>query len=100
MDPKRSATRCAVQVARETAAVLREVGLEPSLKTSGQMGLHVGVGLAPKYTYEQARMFSTLVAEIVVRRLPKIATINRNPRPRNRRDLFEYPQPRHDTDFP
>ena len=30
-------------MARETAAVLREVGLEPYLKTSGQMGLHVVV---------------------------------------------------------
>ncbi len=92
IDPKGSTTRCAVQVARETAAVLREVGLEPSLKTSGQMGLHVVVGLAPKYTYEQARMFSELVAEIVVRRLPKIATINRNPRTRNGRVYIDYLQ--------
>jgi bifunctional non-homologous end joining protein LigD len=92
IDPKGSTTRCAVQVAHETAAVLRKVGLEPSLKTSGQMGLHVVVGLAPKYTYEQARMFSELVAEIVVRRLPKIATINRNPRTRNGRVYIDYLQ--------
>ena len=92
IDPKGSTTRFAVQVARETAAVLREVGLEPCLKTSGQMGLHVVVGLAPKYTYAQAKMFSELVAEIVVRRIPKVATINRNPRSREGRVYIDYLQ--------
>jgi bifunctional non-homologous end joining protein LigD len=92
IDPKGSTTKFAVQVARETAAVLREVGLEPCLKTSGQMGLHVVVGLAPKYTYAQAKMFSELVAEIVVRRIPKIATINRNPRTREGRVYIDYLQ--------
>ena len=92
IDPKGSTTRSAVLVARETAAVLREVGLEACLKTSGQMGLHVVVGLAPKYTYAQAKMFSELVAEIVVRRLPKIATINRNPRTRQGRVYIDYLQ--------
>jgi bifunctional non-homologous end joining protein LigD len=56
------------------------------------MGLHVVVGLAPKYTYAQAKMFSELVAEIVVRRLPKIATINRNPRTRQGRVYIDYLQ--------
>lgn len=92
IDPKGSTTRFAVQVARETAAVLREVGLEPSLKTSGQMGLHVVVGLASKYTYAQAKMFSELVAEIVVHRIPKVATINRNPRTRQGRVYIDYLQ--------
>ena len=44
IDPKGSTTMHAVEVAREVANVLREVGLEPCLKTSGQMGLHVVVG--------------------------------------------------------
>ncbi len=92
IDPKGSTTRHAVEVAREVAAVLREVGLEPCLKTSGQMGLHVVVGLAPKYTYDQAKMFSELVSQVVVNRVPKIATINRNPRSRNGRVYIDYLQ--------
>jgi bifunctional non-homologous end joining protein LigD len=92
IDPKGSTTRHAVEVAREVGAVLREVGLEPCLKTSGQMGIHVVVGLAPKYTYDQAKMFSELVAQVVVNRLPKIATINRNPRSRNGRVYIDYLQ--------
>jgi len=92
IDPKGSTTRHAVEVAREVAAVLRQVALEPCLKTSGQMGLHVVVGLAPKYTYEQAKMFSELVAQVVVNRIPKIATINRNPRSRNGLVYIDYLQ--------
>ncbi|MFZ0657748.1 MAG: DNA ligase D [Candidatus Binataceae bacterium] len=92
IDPKGSTTRSAVQVAQEVAGVLREVGLEPCLKTSGQMGLHVVVGLAPVYTYEQARMFSELVAQTVVDRIPEIATINRNPGARRGRVYIDYLQ--------
>ncbi len=92
IDPKGSTTRVAVDVAREVATVLRQIGLEPCLKTSGQMGLHVVVGLKPKYTYEQARMFSELVAGVVVKRIPKLATINRNPRTREGRVYIDYLQ--------
>ena len=92
IDPKGSTTMHAVEVAREVANVLREVGLEPVLKTSGQMGLHVVVGLAPKYTYDQAKMFSELVAQVVVNRIPKVATINRNPHTRKGRVYIDYLQ--------
>ncbi len=92
IDPKGTTTRRAVEVALAVAAVLREVGLEPCLKTSGQMGLHVVVGLAPKYTYDQAKMFSELVSQVVVNRVPKIATINRNPHTRNGRVYIDYLQ--------
>jgi bifunctional non-homologous end joining protein LigD len=92
IDPKGSTTKNAVEVARQVAAVLREVGLEPCLKTSGQMGLHVVVGLAPKYTYDQAKMFSELVSQVVVNRMPQIATINRNPHTRKGRVYIDYLQ--------
>jgi bifunctional non-homologous end joining protein LigD len=92
IDPKGSTTHNAVLVADETAAALREVGLRPYLKTSGQAGLHVVVGLEPKYTYEQARMFSELVARLVVSRIPDLATINRNPRTRAGKVYIDYLQ--------
>ncbi len=92
IDPKGTTTRNAVLVAQETAAVLREIGLRPYLKTSGQAGLHVVVGLEPKYTYEQARMFSELVARLVVSRVPKLATIMRNPNSRAGKVYIDYLQ--------
>lgn len=92
IDPKGSTTRNAVLVAQQTASVLREIGLRPYLKTSGQAGLHVVVGLEPKYTYEQARLFSELVARVVVSRAPDLATINRNPRSRAGKVYIDYLQ--------
>lgn len=50
------------------------------------------VGLEPKYTYEQARMFSEAVARLVVNRIPELATINRNPRTRAGKVYIDYLQ--------
>lgn len=92
VDPKGSTTENAVHVARETIAVLKEVGLRAAIKTSGQMGIHVMAGLKPAYTYQQARDFSEIVARLVVSRLPEIATIERNVRSRKGRVYIDYLQ--------
>jgi len=92
IDPKGSTTESAVKVAQATGAALREVGLRPYLKTSGQMGLHVMVGLKPNYTYEQARMFSELIARLVVTRIPDLATLNRGVRSRHGKVYIDYLQ--------
>ncbi|HSR56889.1 MAG TPA: non-homologous end-joining DNA ligase, partial [Candidatus Binataceae bacterium] len=92
VDPKGSTTENAVHVARETIAVLKEVGLRAAIKTSGQMGIHVMAGLKPTYTYQQARDFSEIVARLVVSRLPEIATIERNVRSRKGRVYIDYLQ--------
>jgi bifunctional non-homologous end joining protein LigD len=92
IDPKGSTTPNAVVVANEVAKVLRELGMRPYIKTSGQMGLHVVVGLKPKYTYDQAKMFSELVGRVVVERIPEIATMNRNPSTRKGKVYIDYLQ--------
>jgi bifunctional non-homologous end joining protein LigD len=92
IDPKGSTTARAVIVARTVAAVLRETGLRPYLKTSGQRGLHVVVGLEPRYTYEQARMFAELVSRLVIARIPDDATLNRDPGTRGGRVYIDYLQ--------
>ena len=92
IDPKGSTTAKAVVVARETGAVLRAIGMRPYVKTSGQMGLHVVVGLVPEYTYEQARMFAELVARAVVDRVPQAATLIRNKERREGRTYIDYLQ--------
>ena len=92
IDPKGSTTALAVIVARAIGAVLREIGMRPYVKTSGQMGLHVLVGLVPEYTYEQARMFAELVARVVVKRVPAAATLLRNKERRDGRTYIDYLQ--------
>jgi bifunctional non-homologous end joining protein LigD len=92
IDPKNSTTEKAVIVATETGAVLREVGMRPYVKTSGQMGIHVVVGLVPEYTYEQARMFSEMVAQVVLQRIPESATLVRDHAARKGRPYIDYMQ--------
>jgi bifunctional non-homologous end joining protein LigD len=92
IDPKGSTTPHAVRVAQETAAVLRSTGMRPYVKTSGQAGIHVVVGLKTGYTYEQARMFSEAVARVVVARMPDIATVLRTPAARKGKVYIDYLQ--------
>ncbi len=92
IDPKGSTTAAAVRVAEETAAVLRSAAMRPYMKTSGQAGIHVVVGLRPGYTYEQARMFSEAVARVVVARIPEVATLLRTPAARKGRVYIDYLQ--------
>lgn len=91
IDSKESTTAKAIRVAQEVRAVLDEIGLRPCVKTSGQMGIHVAVGLEPNYTYEHARMFGELVARVVVRRVPEHATLAR-PGSRQGRAYIDYLQ--------
>jgi bifunctional non-homologous end joining protein LigD len=92
IDPKLSTTEQAVIVAREVGTVLREIGMRPYVKTSGQMGIHVVVGLEPRYTYEQAKMFSELVAGVVLKRVPDSATLIREHTARKGRAYIDYMQ--------
>ncbi|MGH7934331.1 MAG: DNA ligase D, partial [Candidatus Binataceae bacterium] len=92
IDPKGTTTRQAVVVAREVGAVLRDAGMRPYVKSSGQKGIHVMVGLVPEYTYEQARMYAELVAQIVTARIPRAATLIREVSARKGRAYIDYLQ--------
>jgi bifunctional non-homologous end joining protein LigD len=92
VDPKGSTTENAVHTARETVKLLSEIGLKSAIKTSGQMGIHVMVGLKAAYTYQQARDFSEIVARLVVNRIPDICTIERNKAVRNGKVYIDYLQ--------
>jgi bifunctional non-homologous end joining protein LigD len=56
------------------------------------MGIHVLVGLEPRYTYEQAKMFSELVAGVVLKRVPDSATLIREHTARKGRAYIDYMQ--------
>ncbi len=77
LDPKDAPFENVVKVARVVGRLLRGVGIEPYLKTSGSTGLHVCIPLAPGYTYEQSRMFCEAIARLVVRDHGDIATVER-----------------------
>lgn len=59
--------------------VLRDVGLEPLVKSSGGSGLHVVVPLAPDYTYDACKTFAEIAARALHDRLPELTTLLRAP---------------------
>lgn len=77
LDPKEAPFANVIKVARIVGKLLRGLGLEAYLKTSGSTGLHVCIPLKPGYTYEQSRMFCEAVARLVVRDHGDIATVER-----------------------
>ena len=77
LDPKEAPFSSVIKIARTVGRLLRGVGIEPYLKTSGSTGLHVCIPLQPGYTFDQSRMFSEAVARLVVRDHADIATVER-----------------------
>jgi len=94
LDPKDAPFSSVIKVAREAGKILRGLGLEPVLKTSGSSGLHVFVPLAPGYSYEQSRMFAEAVARLLVRGHGDIATVERSVGRREGRVYVDFLQNR------
>jgi bifunctional non-homologous end joining protein LigD len=77
LDPKEASFSDVVRIARTVGKLLRGLGIEPYLKTSGSTGLHVCIPLKAGYSFEQSRMFCEAVARLVVREHGDIATVER-----------------------
>jgi len=92
LDPSEHDFAAAVPIARAVGRLLRGAGMRPVLKTSGASGLHVFVPLVGGYTYDQARMFAELVARLIVREHPDVATIERSVAKRRGKVYIDYLQ--------
>ena len=78
LDPKEASFGSVVQVARGINELCKQIGLSAYAKTSGKTGMHVLVPLGRQVTYEHGRMLADLLALIVSRRYPELATVNRS----------------------
>ncbi|CAN5242753.1 DNA ligase D [soil metagenome] len=77
LDPKGSAFENVVDVARCIYRVCKEIEVPSFVKTSGSTGLHVLIPLGGRFGYEGSRMLGELLARVVVRERPTMATIER-----------------------
>jgi bifunctional non-homologous end joining protein LigD len=85
LDPEGIAFDAVVTTARALHAILEKIQITSYCKTSGGRGLHIYVPLQGRYTYEQAKRFSELIALLVHRRLPQITSLERSPKKRKKR---------------
>ena len=95
LDPKGAPFTDVVKVAKVVHELCQQVELPDYIKTSGSSGLHVMIPLGRQMTYEQCRLLAELLARVVVRRLPEIATITRQVSRREGRVYVDYLQNGH-----
>ncbi|MBI3030463.1 MAG: DNA ligase D [Candidatus Rokubacteria bacterium] len=95
LDPKGAPFADVVSVARELHGILDGLGLPSYIKTSGATGLHILVPLGARYTHEEARTFTRLLALLAVQAAPDIATIARPVRSREGKVYVDFVQNGH-----
>jgi DNA ligase D-like protein (predicted polymerase) len=84
--------RDAVAVARELRGLLADAGLEGLPKTTGGRGLHITVPIEPRRRWEDVARAQEALARELVRRMPRIATIERLKRERGERVYVDHGQ--------
>jgi bifunctional non-homologous end joining protein LigD len=95
LDPKNAPREHVVPLALAIHRLCEDIKLPNYVKTSGQSGLHVLVPLAGQLTHDQARNLAYLIALIVERAHPDMATTARNPAARGGRVYLDWGQNAH-----
>ncbi|CAI6082835.1 non-homologous end-joining DNA ligase [Cohnella sp. JJ-181] len=84
------------EAVREVALKLKEtldgLSLASFPKTSGATGLQIFVPIAPRYTFEEARLINTFVARYMLEQLPDRITLERVVEKRGGKLYFDYLQ--------
>jgi bifunctional non-homologous end joining protein LigD len=81
-----------LDVARWIHDELEELGATGVPKTSGADGLHIYIPLPPRTPYDAGLLLCQIVATVVARKHPRIATIERSVAARGRRVYVDYLQ--------
>ncbi len=83
-----------VEAALAIRKALDQAGAESVAKTSGKRGMHIYVPLGAKYDYDHGRRFAEIVARLVTRQLPELASVARLPAQRQQRVYLDFLQNR------
>ncbi|MEZ4749531.1 MAG: DNA ligase D [Bdellovibrionota bacterium] len=92
LDPKGAPFKDVVRIAKEIHSLCESLGLPNYVKTSGGTGLHILLPLGRQLTHEQSKTLAELLAGVIVRRLPKIATVVRMPAKRKGKVYVDFLQ--------
>ncbi len=95
LDPKGAPLAHVVKIAKAIHSLCEDIALPSFVKTSGSTGLHVLIPLGHRYTYEQSRTLAELLARVIVKHLPDVATIARTLSARDGRVYIDYLQNGH-----
>lgn len=85
LDPVEIAFDAVVETALALHDLLDSLDVPNYCKTSGGRGMHIGVPLKARYSYDQAKQFAVLIATFIYKELPKITSLVRNPKNRKKK---------------
>ncbi len=92
LDPKDAPFEDVIEIALAIRSLCGQIKLPSFVKTSGSSGLHVLLPLGGACTFEQSRGLGQLIAQIICRQLPDIATVTRNPERRGGKVYIDFVQ--------
>jgi bifunctional non-homologous end joining protein LigD len=95
LDPKDAPFAHVVEVAQAAHELCRRIKLPAFIKTTGSSGLHVMIPLARQFTHDQARALAEVLAQALVKKVPKIATTTRAVEKRAGKVYLDYLQNGH-----
>jgi bifunctional non-homologous end joining protein LigD len=94
LDPANNDFKEVVKTALTVKKIMDELETECYCKTSGATGLHIYIPLAAQYGYDSVRLFSELIANEVVLRLPEITSVTRSLGKRRNKIYIDFMQNR------
>jgi len=94
LDPNGADFQELIQVATTAYETFEELKVPAFLKTSGSTGFHIYVYLKKKYTYDVARDFIELIAQMVQERHPDTTSLVRDPKKRKGMIYLDFLQNR------
>ncbi|TYR36501.1 DNA ligase D [Sphingobacterium phlebotomi] len=94
LDPNGTDFQELIQVAKTTHEIFEELKVPAFLKTSGSTGLHIYIYLNKKYTYDVARDFIELVAQMVQEKHSNTTSLVRDPKKRKGMIYLDFLQNR------
>jgi bifunctional non-homologous end joining protein LigD len=95
LDPDKGNTfEQVMEVAKVVKEVLDAIGATAAVKTSGSSGIHIGIPLGARYSFEQSRRLAELIVTIVNGQLPELTSIERSPAKRKGQIYLDYLQNR------
>ncbi len=78
LDPKTAPFTHVVEIALAIRELCEEIELEGFIKTSGGSGLHILLPMGGLFSHDQVRQLAEVLAQLIVKRLPRIATTARS----------------------
>jgi bifunctional non-homologous end joining protein LigD len=92
LDPENCPFKQVIEVAQAAHDLFDSLGIKHFCKTSGKRGLHIFIPLDAKYPFEAVEDFAKLLAQLIHEQLPKITSLIRDPKLRQKKVYVDFLQ--------